>query len=142
MLPRPYAFAAVGEKALPNCAKAAISRYCARASRSVPATSFIAFTCAAPPTRLTEILKQNQYSPLPVEKQITIIYAATSGFLDGVPVAECRRFETDLYTFLEAQHAGLVKEVAEKKDLKGELGDRLKAAIAEFTGSFQAKTAN
>jgi len=92
--------------------------------------------------RLTEILKQNQYSPLPVEKQITIIYAATSGFLDGVPVAECRRFETDLYTFLEAQHAGLVKEVAEKKDLKGELGDRLKAAIAEFTGSFQAKTAN
>jgi len=89
--------------------------------------------------RLTEILKQNQYSPLSVDKQITIIYAATSGFLDGVPVAECRRFETDLYTFLEAQHAGLVREVAEKKDLKGELGDRLKAAIREFAGSFLAK---
>jgi F-type H+-transporting ATPase subunit alpha len=92
--------------------------------------------------RLTEILKQNQYSPLPVEKQITIIYAAISGFLDGIPVAECRRFEGELYAFLDARHAGLVKDVAEKKDLKGELGDRLKAAIQEFADAFQAKIAD
>jgi F-type H+-transporting ATPase subunit alpha len=92
--------------------------------------------------RLTEILKQNQYSPLPVEKQITIIYAATAGFLDAVPVADCRRFEAELYTFLDARHGALVKEVADKKDLKGELGERLKAAIAEFAGSFQARAAS
>jgi F-type H+-transporting ATPase subunit alpha len=76
-----------------------------------------------------------------VEKQITIIYAAISGFLDGIPVAECRRFEGELYAFLDARHPGLVKEVAEKKDLKGELGDRLKAAIQEFTDAFQARIA-
>jgi F-type H+-transporting ATPase subunit alpha len=92
--------------------------------------------------RLTEILKQNQYSPLPVEKQITIIYAATSGFLDGFGVPDCRRFEGELYTFLDARHPGLVKDLAQKKDLKGELGDRLKAAIEEFTGVFQPKAAS
>jgi F-type H+/Na+-transporting ATPase subunit alpha len=92
--------------------------------------------------RLTEILKQHQYSPLPVEKQIVIILAATSGFLDAVPVSDCRRFEADLYSFLDARHAGLLKELAEKKDLKGELGDQLKAALQEFAGAFQPKAAS
>jgi F-type H+-transporting ATPase subunit alpha len=92
--------------------------------------------------RLTEILKQNQYSPLPVEKQITIILAATSGFLDAIPVADCRRFEAELYSFLEARHTGLLKELAEKKDLKGELGDRLKAALQEFAGAFEPKASS
>jgi F-type H+/Na+-transporting ATPase subunit alpha len=92
--------------------------------------------------RLTEILKQNQYSPLPVEQQITIILAATSGFLDAIPVADCRRFEAELYSFLEARHPGLLKELADKKDLKGELGDRLKTALQEFAGAFQTKVAS
>jgi F-type H+/Na+-transporting ATPase subunit alpha len=92
--------------------------------------------------RLTEILKQHQYSPLPVEKQIVIILAATSGFLDAVPVSDCRRFESDLYSFLDARYAGLLKELAEKKDLKGELGDQLKAALQEFAGAFQPKAAS
>ncbi|HEX9202462.1 MAG TPA: F0F1 ATP synthase subunit alpha, partial [Vicinamibacteria bacterium] len=54
--------------------------------------------------RTTEILKQNQYEPLPVEKQIAIIFAATNGYLDEVPVPECRRYEKELYSFLEARH--------------------------------------
>ncbi len=92
--------------------------------------------------RLTEILKQNQYSPLPVEKQIVIILAATSGLLDGFPVPDCRRFEAELYSFLEAQHTALLKELAEKKDLKGDLGDRIKAALQEFAGAFEIKAAS
>ncbi|HLA79265.1 MAG TPA: F0F1 ATP synthase subunit alpha [Vicinamibacteria bacterium] len=89
--------------------------------------------------RLTEILKQDQFRPLPMEKQVTIIFAATNGYLDGVPVPECRRYERELYTFLELRHADLLKEVAEKKDLKGEPGQRLKAALGEFAEVFQAE---
>ncbi|HEY6552779.1 MAG TPA: F0F1 ATP synthase subunit alpha [Vicinamibacteria bacterium] len=92
--------------------------------------------------RLTEILKQNQYSPIAVEKQIVIILAATSGLLDTIPVADCRRFEADLYSFLDARHADLLKELREKKDLKGDLGDRVKAALQEFTGAFQHRAAS
>src|SRR2546427_4954188 len=87
--------------------------------------------------RTTEILKQNQYEPLPVEKQIAIIFAATNGYLDGVPVPECRRYEKELYSFLEARHPSLLKGIVEKKDIKGELTDRIKAALAEFGTVFQ-----
>jgi F-type H+-transporting ATPase subunit alpha len=88
--------------------------------------------------RLTEILKQDQYDPLPVEKQVTIIFAAANGYLDGFPVSEGRRYERELYSFLEARQPTLLKDVAEKKDIKGELTDRLKAALQEFAGVFQA----
>jgi len=87
--------------------------------------------------RTTEILKQNQYEPLPVEKQIAIIFAATNGYLDEVPVPECRRYEKELYSFLEARHPSLLKGIVEKKDIKGELTDRIKAALAEFGTVFQ-----
>jgi len=87
--------------------------------------------------RLTEILKQNQYEPLAVEKQISIIYAATNGFLDAVPVADCKRYEKELYAFLESRRPEVLKGVAEKRDLKGEVGDKLKAALEEFAASFQ-----
>ncbi len=87
--------------------------------------------------RTTEILKQNQYEPLPVEKQIAIIFAATNGYLDEVPVPECRRYEKELYSFLEARHPSLLEGIVEKKDIKGELTDRIKAALAEFGTVFQ-----
>jgi F-type H+-transporting ATPase subunit alpha len=88
--------------------------------------------------RLTEILKQDQYQPLPMEKQVIIIYAATNGFLDAYPVAEGRRYEKELYQFLDLRHGALLKDLAEKKDLKGEVGDRVKAALTEFADVFQA----
>jgi F-type H+-transporting ATPase subunit alpha len=90
--------------------------------------------------RLTEILKQDQYQPLPMEKQVVIIFAATNGYLDDYPVAECRRYEKELGSFLDARFAALQKELAEKKDIKGELTEKLKAALSEFAQVFQAQT--
>ena len=60
--------------------------------------------------RLTEILKQDQYTPLPVEKQVAIIYAGTNGFLDDLEVSECRAFEQSFYRFLDTSHAALAGE--------------------------------
>jgi F-type H+-transporting ATPase subunit alpha len=91
--------------------------------------------------RMVEILKQDQYSPLAVEKQVVIIFAATNGYLDNVPVSECRRYEKELYSFLDARHPQLLAAIAEKKDIKGELTDRLKTVLGEFGGLFQSKTA-
>jgi F-type H+-transporting ATPase subunit alpha len=87
--------------------------------------------------RVTEILKQDQYQPLSVARQIALIFAATNGYLDALPVSDCRRYEKELYSFLDARHATLVKEIAEKKDIKGELTERLKAALAEFGQVFR-----
>jgi F-type H+-transporting ATPase subunit alpha len=91
--------------------------------------------------RLTEILKQNQYEPLSMEKQVIIIYAATNGFLDAYPVAVGRRYEAELYRFLDLRHGPLLQQLAEKKDLKGEIGDQVKAALTEFADVFQAAAA-
>jgi F-type H+/Na+-transporting ATPase subunit alpha len=91
--------------------------------------------------RLTEILKQDQYQPLAMEKQIFIIFAATNGFLDSYPVAEGRRYERELYQFLDLRHGDLLKDLAEKKDLKGGIDDRMKAALKEFAETFQSRTA-
>jgi F-type H+-transporting ATPase subunit alpha len=74
---------------------------------------------------------------MPVARQIAIIYAATNGFLDQLPVAECRRYEKELMAWLERSQAPLVAEIADKKDLKGELGEKLKAALGEFASVFQ-----
>ena len=60
--------------------------------------------------RLVEVLKQPQYQPLPVEKQVIIIYAATNGFLDAVPVEQVRDYETELYTFLDTRRAQLLSQ--------------------------------
>jgi len=91
--------------------------------------------------RLTEILKQDQYSPLPMEKQVLVIFAATNGFLDGYPVSECRRYERELYAFVEARHPQLLTEVAQHKELKGDLPTRLRSALDEFRGVFQVQGA-
>ena len=88
--------------------------------------------------RTTEILKQDQYKPLPVEQQIAVIYAATNGFLDALAVHDCRRYEKELLAWLARSQAPLLKAIAEKKDLKGELGDQLKAALTTFGSQFQA----
>jgi F-type H+-transporting ATPase subunit alpha len=72
-------------------------------------------------------------------KQVIIIFAATNGYLDAYPVPECRRYEKELNTYLDTRHGALLKELAEKKDIKGALTDSLKAALDEFKGLFQAK---
>jgi F-type H+-transporting ATPase subunit alpha len=87
--------------------------------------------------RMTEILKQDQYKPLPVEQQIAVIFAATNGFLDALAVSDCRRYEKELLGWLERSQAPLLKAIVEKKDLKGELGEQLKAALTAFASQFQ-----
>ena len=91
--------------------------------------------------RLTEILKQDQYQPLTMEKQVIIIFAATNGYLDAYALSDCRRYEQELNAFLDTRHAALLKEIAEKKDIKGELTERLNAALKEFAGLFQTQAA-
>jgi F-type H+-transporting ATPase subunit alpha len=89
--------------------------------------------------RLTELLKQPQFQPLPMEKQVIIIFAGTNGYLDPVPVAEVRRYEKELYSFLDLRHPEVLKDVAQKKDIKGELTEKIKAVLAEFAEVFQTE---
>lgn len=82
--------------------------------------------------RLVEVLKQPQYEPLPVERQIVIIYAGTNGFLESVPLSEVGDFEQELYRFLGTRHPKLLKEIKEKKQLADELKTDLNAALTEL----------
>jgi F-type H+/Na+-transporting ATPase subunit alpha len=83
--------------------------------------------------RLVEILKQPQYQPLPVEKQILIIFATTNGYFDKVDVAELRGLETVLYQFADNRHPSLLREVVEKKQIDDNLKARLHDLMKEFS---------
>ena len=82
--------------------------------------------------RITEILKQGQYSPMETEKQVMILYAVINGHLDDVDVGHLASFETDFHRFMEATHPDIGTTIARDKDLSQETEDSLKAAIAEF----------
>jgi F-type H+-transporting ATPase subunit alpha len=86
--------------------------------------------------RLVEILKQPQYQPLPVERQVAVVFAATNGYLDAVAVERIRQYEDGLFGFLEAQHAGVLPAIAEKKILDDELKASLKAALEDYGRTF------
>jgi F-type H+-transporting ATPase subunit alpha len=88
--------------------------------------------------RLTEVLKQDQYVPLSVEKQVLSIYAATSGFIDSIPVPEVRRFEKELLQFVETNHPNLLKDIAAKKALDDGIKAEAKKAIEAFKERFSA----
>jgi F-type H+-transporting ATPase subunit alpha len=88
--------------------------------------------------RLVEVLKQQQYQPLPVEKQVIIIYAATNGYLDSVPVEQVRAYELELYTFLDSRKASLLSQLAEKKAIDDTIKAELNAALEEFGKTFTA----
>jgi F-type H+-transporting ATPase subunit alpha len=89
--------------------------------------------------RLTEILKQDQYAPLPVEKQVTIIYAGTNGFLDDLEVSDCRAFEQSLYRFLDTSHTGLMAKIREKKALDDDIKAQLASVLKEAKEKFKAE---
>jgi F-type H+-transporting ATPase subunit alpha len=82
--------------------------------------------------RLTEVLKQIQYAPVPVEKQVMILYAAINGFLDDVPVDKVGAFEANFHRFMEANHPEIGKKIAKQKELTPEIEGKLKAVIPEF----------
>jgi len=82
--------------------------------------------------RMMELLKQKQYAPLPVEKQVAMIYAGTSGALDEVAVGAVQRFEEEFFAFLDKTHTTLQKEIREKKALSDEIKKDLDEAIKDF----------
>ncbi len=86
--------------------------------------------------RLVEVMKQGQYVPLPVEKQVAIIYAATNGFLDPLPVAALQRYEHELYNFLEAKHADVLTTLRDKKEITDEVKAKLDRALEDFSKVF------
>jgi F-type H+-transporting ATPase subunit alpha len=88
--------------------------------------------------RMVEILKQGQYAPLTVEKQIAIIFAGTQGVLDDVPVDQIQSFEEFLYPFLERKHPRLTSDIANKKELTDELREALAKALGEAKAEFLA----
>src|SRR5580658_6007176 len=87
--------------------------------------------------RLMEILKQDQYQPLSVENQVLIIFAASNKFLDDLPVNECRRFETELYPFIETNYSGLLKSLREKKAFDDTNRAEAKKALDAFKERFK-----
>jgi F-type H+-transporting ATPase subunit alpha len=88
--------------------------------------------------RLTEVLKQNQYSPLPVEKQVMIIFAATNGYMDDVEVGDCRRWEAEFHTFMDSSYKGLLARLVEKKAFDDAMKAEMVAAIKAFKERFVA----
>ena len=91
--------------------------------------------------RLTEILKQDQYAPLSVEKQVLSIYVATSGQMDSVPVNEVRRFEGELLQFVETNHGSILKSIRDKKALDDGIRAEIKKAVDAFKERFTAAVA-
>jgi len=87
--------------------------------------------------RLTEMLKQDQYVPSPVEKQVLIIYAGNRGFLDELPVKRIREYEKGLYTFMENERPDVLRRIAEKKTIDAALDGEIAAALQEFNTRFQ-----
>jgi F-type H+-transporting ATPase subunit alpha len=89
-------------------------------------------------SRLVEILKQPLYDPLSVEKQVLIIYAATSGFVDQYPEASLKLYEKELLSFFEAKHPELLKEIVEKREISDSLREKMNKALASFGETFKA----
>ncbi len=89
--------------------------------------------------RLVEILKQGQYSPLPVEKQVLIIYAATNGWVDKYEVSQLHRYEEQLYSFFDTKRPDVLEDLRTKKALDDDLKKKIDEALAEFDKVFVAE---
>jgi F-type H+/Na+-transporting ATPase subunit alpha len=88
-------------------------------------------------SRLVELLKQGQYQPLPVEKQILIIFAGTNGFVDELPLTALKKYEQELYSFVESRHPDVFGEILKKRELDGDLRAKLTKMLEEFKGVFK-----
>jgi len=87
-------------------------------------------------SRLVEILKQDQYVPLSAAKQVAVVYAATNGYVDHLPESVLKKYETELFRFLDNRHADLFTEIDEKKQLDDDLKAKLDAALETFKQEF------
>ena len=89
--------------------------------------------------RLVEVLKQNQFSPLPFSKQILIIFAGTNGFLDDLPVDQVRDFEAEVYKYVDTSNPGLLRSIMEKKILDDNLKAEMTKVLKECKETFAAE---
>ena len=89
--------------------------------------------------RMVEILKQGQYEPLPVEKQIMMLHMGVNGYLDEVPAEACRKFEKEFFAFMDNRYPQLGREIMEKKEIDAALEEKLRQAITEFKEQFLAQ---
>ena len=88
-------------------------------------------------SRLVELLKQGQYVPIPVEKQVVSIFAGTNGYLDEIPLQHVQRFEHDLLEMMELKHRDVLNEIVEKKDLSDDLQKKLHGIVKDFLAAFK-----
>jgi F-type H+-transporting ATPase subunit alpha len=88
--------------------------------------------------RLTEMLKQNQYDPLPVEKEVLIIFAANEGYFDKLEVSQVKPFERELYAFVDARHREVLDEIRTRREITDDLRKRLLDVLASFAQTFVA----
>jgi F-type H+/Na+-transporting ATPase subunit alpha len=88
--------------------------------------------------RLVEILKQDQYQPLPVERQVAIIWAGGNKYLDDLEISEVRRFEREMYIYIETNNPGIFSKIREKKALDDSIRAELKSALDAFKEAFKA----
>src|SRR6202011_5798108 len=84
--------------------------------------------------RLTELLKQGLNAPVPVEEQVLVIYAGSEGYVDGVPVSEVQRYESEVRAYFRANHADLLAGIRESGKMPE--GDKLSSALSTFTDAF------
>ena len=89
--------------------------------------------------RLVEILKQGQYEPMQFEQQIAIIFAATNGFLDKLPVGVLGRFEKEMNEYLDMKHSDLLPQIAKEKVISDDIKEKLSKAIEGFSASFKVE---
>ena len=87
--------------------------------------------------RMVELLKQDQYEPLPVERQVVSIWSGSNGFLDGVPVPDVRRFERELLDFMESSHPEILEHIRDKGTLPDDVEAQLREAVTEFSRRFR-----
>ncbi len=88
--------------------------------------------------RLMEILKQDQYQPLPIEKQVLLLFASSNRYLDDIDVSECRRFELEMYTFVETNYPGVLQAIRDKKALDDAVRAEATKALDAFKERFRA----
>ncbi|HZS45394.1 MAG TPA: F0F1 ATP synthase subunit alpha, partial [Blastocatellia bacterium] len=89
--------------------------------------------------RLTELLKQPQYQPMDVEKQVIAIWAGTNGHVDDVPLPQVKKFEAEMLRFIENSKAGLLQKLRERKALDDEIKGELATAVKEFKERFSSE---
>jgi F-type H+-transporting ATPase subunit alpha len=87
--------------------------------------------------RLVELLKQGQYQPVPIERQVVIIYVGTSGYLENIPIHDVKRFEDEFIEYVEVNHSEIFDAIRKDKDLKDETVEKIKKAVESFLSIFK-----